>query len=129
VVLVAPAELPDWWEEAVPALESMAKASNGRQSVQTLADGIIDGRLQLWTHEGAFAVTAINDWPTGIATLEVLGCVGKSREKWLSELDAMEEWAREQGCVMAETTSRPGWTRALKPLGWNNTHVFLEKAL
>jgi hypothetical protein len=105
----------------------MAEASNGRQSLQTIADALADGRNQLWHSEGAFALTSINDWPTGISTFEFIGLVGEDRKKWLGVLDDMLDWARGEGCSMVETTARPGWRRVLKD--WDCTHVFLEKKI
>ena len=105
----------------------MAAATNGRASVQTILDAIIDERQQLWTTGDAFAVTAVNVWPTGIKTFEFIGLVGKDREKWLGVLDDLLDWARERGCEMVETSARPGWKRVLKD--WTCSHVFLEKKI
>ena len=119
--------LPEWWERAKPALEDMARASNGRESLETIRDALIDGRNQLWHEKGAFALTAIDDHPTGLVTFSFLGLVGKDREAWLGVLDEMLDWAREQGCTMVQTLARPGWKRVLKD--WEMTHVFLEREI
>ena len=125
---ITPDLLPEWWERASPALENMAESTRGRQSLHTLADKIIDGNVQLWAADDeAFALTAVNDWPTGLSTFEFIGLVGEGRERWLGVLDEMCEWAKEQGCEMVETSARPGWKRVLTD--WACTHVFLEKKI
>ncbi len=44
-------------------------------------------------------------------------------------LATIEAWAKEVGAVRLEGCGRPGWERALAPLGWSKIATTIEKVL
>ena len=93
---------------------------------------LLAGRMQLWAVVGeaieAIVLTEIAEYPRR-RLCRVLAAAGAGRARWLHLLGTIEEWARAQGCTAIEPVARPGWERALAPLGYRKTHVILEKEL
>lgn len=56
-------------------------------------------------------------------------CVGGGREGSQHLLDVIEQWAAHEGCKFMRFEARTGWSRALKPQGYAQSHVILEKVL
>ena len=47
---------------------------------------------------------------------------------WVDKIKDFEDWAfKNCGCKKIEIYGRPGWSRMLKPLGYNFTHVQMDK--
>jgi hypothetical protein len=56
-------------------------------------------------------------------------CVGGGREGSQHLLGVIEDWAVHEGCKFMRFKARTGWSRALKPQGYVQSHVILEKVL
>lgn len=52
---------------------------------------------------------------------------GKHREKWQHLIKHIEDFAWQQNCDLLELVARPGWKKILKPFGYTESHVLLEK--
>ena len=52
---------------------------------------------------------------------------GKHREKWQHLIKHIENFAWQNNCDLLELVARPGWKRVLKPFGFKESHVLLEK--
>ena len=52
---------------------------------------------------------------------------GSHREKWTHLIKQIEEFAWHNNCDLLELVARPGWKRVLKPFGYKESHVLLEK--
>ena len=52
---------------------------------------------------------------------------GKHREKWQHLIKHIEDFAWLQNCDSLELIARPGWKKVLKPFGYTESHVLLEK--
>ena len=52
---------------------------------------------------------------------------GKHREKWQHLIKHIEEFAWQNKCDLLELVARPGWKKVLKPFGYKESHVLLEK--
>ena len=52
---------------------------------------------------------------------------GNHREKWQHLIKQIEDFAWQNNCDLLELVARPGWKRVLKPFGYKESHVLLEK--
>ena len=53
--------------------------------------------------------------------------IGRHREKWQHLIKHIEDFAWQQNCDLLELVARPGWKKILKPFGYTESHVLLEK--
>ena len=54
---------------------------------------------------------------------------GRQRHKWQYLIKDIEEFAKNEGCLMMELIARPGWQKVLNNFGYKRTHVVLEKKI
>ena len=52
---------------------------------------------------------------------------GRHREKWQHLIKHIEDFAWLNNCDSLELIARPGWKKVLKPFGYTETHVLLQK--
>lgn len=86
---------------------------------------------QLWLAKNgdgidAVCVTQITVHEIG-KTCGIWICTGTNREAWQDYMDVIEAWAKSNGCIGMKHEARNGWQRILKPMGYEMTHVILEK--
>lgn len=125
--------LTDMWPIVEPMIQKACAGSNGRFKPGDIAKAIAERDFQLWVAlraQGpqAMAVTRIVKFPQ-VTVCEVLACVGEDREDWVDHLSTIEAWAVSQGAKQMHSIARTGWARVLKPHGYKQSHVLLEKTL
>lgn len=76
----------------------------------------------------AIVVTSIHQYPLQ-KTCHIVGCVGSDFRQWVHLLEKMEAWAKREGCDVLEMSARLGWKKVLQPMGYNATHIRLDKGL
>lgn len=110
-------------------------AANGSRyfTVQDVSREIADGGAQLWIVWGAdkpqaICVTQISTSSKG-KYCSIWIMTGDGRESWQDLIGELEEWARHEGCKFMRNEARPGWTRIMKPFGYEHTHSIIEKDL
>ena len=54
---------------------------------------------------------------------------GRQRHKWQFLITDIEQFAKDEDCLMMELIARPGWKRILNNFDYKMTHVVLEKKL
>lgn len=50
-------------------------------------------------------------------------------DTWLELISAIETWAKDGGCKSVKLAVRKGWVRLLAPMGYETSHVEVEKEL
>lgn len=90
---------------------------------------VLQGKVQFWRSDNAACITEIKHYPTGAKDLHALIAAGDIGEMINKMLPRAEQWAREQGCVSALVESREGWSRALKPYGYQTFQTTVRKEL
>ena len=87
----------------------------------------------LWDSKGekdskyyGVVVTEIIQKPL-LRSLNIKIMTGIYREKWQHLIKHIEDFAWINKCDSLELIARPGWKKVLKPFGYKNTHVLLEK--
>ena len=131
-----PAEhVMDVWSLIRPGIMSGVDRSRGRMTEHSTARNIISGKWQLWTYwknqkYRALAITQIIICDSGIKALEGIICTGEDKELWEKYIpETLTAFAKAEGCKIFEMWARPGWEKALAPIGFKKTHVLLEKEI
>lgn len=121
------------WPEVRPWLEQACATSRGKFDAEDIRAGLLAGEDQLWIWKTptAFAVgiTRIANYPKkSVCTLRIV--TGKNMDEWAVPcIQTIERWAKANGCADMELQARPGWERLLSRLGYEKTHVYLERLL
>lgn len=120
------------WPLVSPWLERALDKTSSLMTVGDLLRGVRSGAIRLWlVHRsdrlvGAFA-TEIGRFSNG-AAVNVLALGGIEMPDWIESFDeAVETYARENGCCLIVEMGRPGWKRVLSKLGWVDGPVVMMK--
>jgi hypothetical protein len=120
LVLIPAVHVETVWPLAEPHLKRALQYSDGEFTLEETRGFIRDGRFQLWlgwdsgTRRAIGAgVTEIFDYPRKRVCFLVLWASEAPRTRWLDGLQAVERWAREQGCQGMRLLGRKGWGRVL----------------
>jgi hypothetical protein len=54
---------------------------------------------------------------------------GTHMKESLPVLDAIESWAKSEGCTRLQGDGRKGWVKALQNIGWRPVSVQVEKGI
>ena len=110
--------------------------SNGYALADHIKKWILENKMQLWIlwdPEGnkdskyyGVVVTEIIQRPLQ-RCLNIKIMIGKHREKWQHLIIHIEDFAWINNCDLLELVARPGWKKILKPFGYKESHVLLEK--
>ena len=97
---------------------------------------IIEEKMQLWilwdkeapkeSKYYGLVVTEVIQRPLQ-RCLNIRIMTGRHREKWQHLIKHIEDFAWLQNCDSLELIARPGWKKVLKPFGYTESHVLLEK--
>lgn len=120
------------WPVVAPMLAPAVRLSRGRITTKSVLEWLVDGRYLLWiahlddrTPVAAF-VTREARYP-GKSMLTIDLCGGNNLEGWLDEADRVfRAHSRQSGLSGVELYGRPGWARALRRLGWQQSAVLVE---
>ena len=98
---------------------------------QRMLDLLKSNDAQLWLAKNsneidAICITQIVVHEIG-KTCGICVCTGTNRTAWQDYISTIEEWAKSNGCIGMKHEARNGWQRILKPMGYEMTHVILEK--
>jgi hypothetical protein len=102
------------------------------ETVESYKARCLDRSAQLWLirdHDqvSGAAITEVYDTIKGLTCAVPVVAAVSMEEAIVPVLDAIERWARAEGCVRLEGFGRQGWVRALKPYGWRPLSVVIEK--
>jgi hypothetical protein len=123
------------WPLIEDRIEEACLTSRGKETAFDVRRDARYGERQIWVvwdgeAKGVLAVvvTQLINHPR-CRTCRINICVGEERERWQRHISIIEGWARENGCRGMELMARPGWSRILKPYGYDTTHHLVEKDL
>lgn len=93
----------------------LANANDERFIPITWIDEALDsGRAQFWATDEAAIVTEVTVFPGGAKAVRAIAAAGRKADLTGPLAEAIEAWAREQGCSHAMIEGREGW-RGLFP--------------
>lgn len=90
-----------------------------------VVEGVLSGKMQLWSGEKGCAVTEIAVYPNK-KVLHVF-LAGGNLEQITDMMDSAVEWGKAQDCVGMTLSGRKGWIKILKKHGWSESLVVLAK--
>ena len=126
----------DTWRLVKTDIANALNRSNGYALADHIKKGSLENNMQLWIlwdPEGnkhskyyGVVVTEIIQRPLQ-RCLNIKIMIGKHREKWQHLIKHIEDFAWINNCDLLELVARPGWKKVLKPFGYTESHVLLEK--
>ena len=124
------------WALVKTDIANALNRSNGYALADHIKKWITEEKMQLWIlwdKEAAkeskyygLVVTEIIQRPLQ-RCLNMRIMTGRHREKWQHLIKHIENFAWLNNCDSLELIARPGWKKVLKPFGYTETHVLLEK--
>jgi hypothetical protein len=124
------------WALVKTDIANALNRSNGYALADHIKKWIIEEKMQLWIlwdKEAAkeskyygLVVTEIIQRPLQ-RCLNIRIMTGRHREKWQHLIKHIEDFAWLNNCDSLELIARPGWKKVLKPFGYTETHVLLQK--
>ena len=121
------------WPLVIEDIANALARSNGYALADHIRKWILEDKMQLWilwdqdnkTYYGT-VVTEIIQRPLQ-RCLNIKIMTGKHREKWQHLIKHIEDFAWQNKCDLLELVARPGWKKVLKPFGYKESHILLEK--
>lgn len=121
------------WPLIEERIEEACLTSRGKEKAFDIRRSARHGEKQIWVVWDedvkdilAVVVTELAVYPRKMVC-RINICVGDERERWQHHIAVIEAWARQKGCRAMELFARPGWSRVLKPFGYDTTHHMVEK--
>ena len=124
------------WALVKTDIANALNRSNGYALADHIKKWITEEKMQLWIlwdKEAAkeskyygLVVTEIIQRPLQ-RCLNMRIMTGRHREKWQHLIKHIENFAWLNNCDSLELIARPGWKKVLKPFGYTETHVLLQK--
>lgn len=125
LICVDPARVGQFWPYAGPMIR-VAIERTRLSEFEDIERQVLAGEQLLWLawsdHIEAAATTHLT---RGVCTLTA--CSGHQRERWLPLFEAIEKYAKDEGCSTMRIYGRKGWERVLD--GYRAEYVILEKGL
>ena len=106
-------------------IEDALEYSGGTHNFDDVAQGIIEGRMQLWPAERGCAVTEIVLYPR-IKVLHVF-LAGGEMDQIIDMIDSAVEWSKTQGCTSMTISGGHGWQKVLSKHGVQPVMTVLKK--
>lgn len=129
-------EVGQRWKDIRGHIQQLAELSNGRQTIQTIADLIRKGTYKVWIIEDeaeenpsiprATLLTEITEFPTGLRVGGIRGCAGKGKSRWKHLLRELHSYFEQYGCGIVEVHGRAGWEIDAKLAGYKRTAMVFE---
>lgn len=112
-----------------PAIER----SRGRESFASILQEIDEGRSVLWTgfkgNKLMVAATGqVITYPHA-RVLRIPFLAGEGMTDILQNEQEVLDFAVKQGCSSMELIGRPGWEKVLTKVGWEKSHIVMEKRI
>ena len=135
LVNIPPENVSKAWGIVKADIANALARSNGYALADHILKWINEKKMQLWI---LWDPEAENNKYYGVVVTEIIQrplqrCLnikimtGRHREKWQHLIKHIEDFAWQQNCDLLELVARPGWKKILKPFGYKESHVLLEK--
>lgn len=122
------------WYKIKPYAERITDRVGGRVTLGSFYEDLINNRQSLWLayrtsdrFVTGFCTSRLVDYP-GARLLSLDMLAGDDLDGWIDQMhEAVEQWAKGNGCDGMEAAGRAGWYRKLKNKGWKQTISIVEK--
>ena len=113
----------------------LARDERWWKAERTLADyfeRFRSGRMALWILEDRGEIrgvmfTHFTNWPSGLRSIHSTMIAGEGWIEAFGEITVTAEWARLNGATLSVMGGRPGWERALRPLGFGDPRTYVRR--
>lgn len=113
-------DVPHYSDRLLPFFQNFADRSHSRWSVEDIAEEISAQSVQVWICGEFEAVCLTRVWPDAVS---IVACAGSERGDWCEELEqTIRAWAKSLGKRHLLIDGRPGWSRWLKTIGYQEAH-------
>ena len=136
LVLIPKENIGIVWKQCEGMIADAMARSNNYANASHFKKWISEGKMQLWflwdkeidirNRLYGIVITEIIQRPLQ-RCLNIKIMTGKHREKWQHLIKHIEDFAWQNQCDLLELVARPGWKKILKPFGYQESHVLLEK--
>jgi hypothetical protein len=132
LVPIQPADLDAYWP-IVSSWVGAAASDIASWSADDWKRKVETSHAQLWLVRlgpivTGVIITEIYDTAAGkTCALPIVG--GTHMKESLPVLDAIESWAKSEGCTRLQGDGRKGWVKALQNIGWRPVSVQVEKGI
>jgi len=126
LICVDPKQIDLFW----PHVKHLIRAAIERTGLSRFEDiekSILGGEQLVWVAWGSGNIEAAASTQLVNGACEIVACAGEQRERWLSLISKIEEYAKAEGCRCMRIIGREGWERVLD--GYRREYVVLEKVL
>ena len=106
-------------------IQSALDKGGDTHSFIDVVDGVVGGKMQLWSGKKGCAVTEIVVYPNK-KVLHVFLAGGKLEQITDMHKDAVQ-WAKAQGCDGMTLSGRKGWLKILNKDGWKEQQIVMAK--
>jgi hypothetical protein len=129
LICIDPKHVRAFWPHVAPLLKAAVVRTDLTHFDEVERD-VLSGNGLLWiawsgTIEAA-ATTVLTETNTGRVCV-LTACGGTDMRRWLSLLETIEAYARDEGCARLRIFGRKGWARVLKD--YRVTNIVLERQL
>jgi hypothetical protein len=132
LALVLPSDIPAMWPFVEAYMQRMIDWEGEiTGELEMLSRHLQEGNLQLWIAYsgdgiGAACVTEkVRYFRTPFLSIRWLA--GDEPEKWVGQIQGIEDWARHNGYKGLEVWGRTGWSKLLRPYGYREAYRILHK--
>ena len=108
-----------WWKTERTLADYHERFRSGRMSLWALEDSARDLKGVMFMH---FA-----NWPTGMRSVHSTMIAGEGWLEAFGQITCTLEWARLNGAMLSVMGGRPGWERALKPMGFGDPRTYVRR--
>ena len=98
-------------------------------TIEWLDEQVLSGQALFWSTDNAAIIAEIRDYPTGAKDICGLIAAGDLQEIVEVLIPQAEEYGRTLRCVAAQIESREGWSRMLRPYGYETHQIIVRKEL
>ena len=135
VTRVSPTNIGLVWPQIEHFINSAFATELGDEDPVQVRKELSNGDAQLWVIHSASGIkaagiTRISIVPAGRRVCFCVALGGEDLPSWVEALDReASKFAKDYHCNSIRVTGRPGWKRVMKPLGYKESFVIVEKAL
>lgn len=123
-------EIEENWYQIQPFVKRVLNKIDLWYTLDNIKDSLCNAEMQLWTSYietqlKSVCVTRIVIHPKNYKFLEIVLMAGEMIS--VPELQQIEGWAKDDGCIKSRLTGRRGWKKALPD--YKEKQIILEKRL
>lgn len=132
--LIHPSNVDNVWHLVAPWIAQAIGQEDTWTDLSTIHERAKQGIARIWIGENLKheidVVLVSETWHMdGRQILVLRWLAGKNMEEWLQDISVVEAFAAANGFHAVQIWGRPGWIKAMKPLGYKHEFAVVSKPL